>query len=80
MQVFRFKPSAEPGIVNLWLSLPEVRFKAALDAEMPELKLDVPRVFRKIAARIRRSHMQSRNAVALALSFNNHRYLFDDFG
>jgi hypothetical protein len=43
---------------------------------MAELKLDVPRVFGKIAACVRRSNVQSGDAVALALRFNDHRYLF----
>lgn len=37
MEIFGFEPGAEPGIVNFWLSVPEVGLEAALDAKVPEL-------------------------------------------
>jgi hypothetical protein len=73
VEIFGFKPCAEPGIVDLRLPLPEVGFKAALNAEMAELEFDVARVFRKVAAGIRGSNVQPGDAVAFALSFNDHR-------
>ena len=73
MKVLGFKPGAEPGIVDFGLALPEVGLKTALDAEMPELQFDVLGAYRKIAADVIRSDMQSGDTMTFALRFNHHR-------
>lgn len=73
MQVLRFEPGAEPGIVDFGLTLPEVGLEAALDAQMAELQLDVLRALGEVAADIVGSNVQSREAVTFALRFDDHR-------
>jgi hypothetical protein len=73
VEILGFKPGAESWIVDFRLSLPEVGFEAALNAEMAELELNVVRVFWKIAANIRASNVKAGDAVAFALSFDDHK-------
>ncbi len=72
VEILRFEPGAEAGVVDFRLALPEVGLEAALDAEMPELELDVLRAFWEVAADVIRSDVQPSNAVTFALCFDNH--------
>ena len=72
VEIFGFEPGAEPGIVDFGLALPEIGLQTALDAEMPELQFNVLGAFRKIAADVIGSDVQSGEAVAFAMSFNQH--------
>jgi hypothetical protein len=73
VEILGFKPCAEPWIVDFRLTLPEVGFQAALNAQMAELEFDVVRVFWKIAANIRASNVKAGDAVAFTLSFDDHK-------
>lgn len=73
VEILRFKPRTEPGIVDFWLTLPEVRFETTLDSKMAELEFDVMSVFWKIATNIRGANVQSSDAVTFALGSNDHR-------
>jgi hypothetical protein len=73
VEILGFKPCAKPWIVDFRLTLPEVGFEAALNAEMAELEFDVVRVLWKIAADIRGSNVETGDTVAFALGFDDHK-------
>lgn len=72
MEILRFKPGAEPGVVNFGLALPEVGLETALNTEVPELQFYVLRALREVAADILISDIQARQAVTSTLCFDYH--------
>jgi len=53
--------------------LPEIGLETALDAKMPELKLNVLGFFREISPDIVHSYVQSGDTMAFALRFDHHK-------
>jgi hypothetical protein len=58
--------------MNLGLILPKVRLQPTLNLKMIQLQLDNRNVPRKIAPRIGNADVQSRQAAALGLCFDDH--------
>jgi hypothetical protein len=73
VQVLRLQPGAQPRIVNVRLTLPEIGLQSALNAEMPQLQFNVLRTLREIPAHVVRTNMQSSKTVTLALRFDHHK-------
>lgn len=70
-----FKPRTEPGIEDVRLAMPEIRFQPAFNLQMIQLQLDARNVLGKVTADIVRAHMQSGVAQSPALRFDNHTHL-----
>jgi hypothetical protein len=69
------KPGAQPWIVYIGLTVPEVWLQPALNLQMIQLQLDDGNVFGKKAPDIVRTNVQSGNSASLALRFDHHTYL-----
>jgi hypothetical protein len=73
VEILGFKPCAEARIIDFRFTLPEIGLETALNAEMAELKFDVVSVSWEIATHICGPNMEARDAVAFALSFDDHK-------
>lgn len=59
--------------MDFWLSPPEVGLQPTLNAEMTELKFNVPGFFRKVSPNIIRPYMKSGDTMTFALRFDHHK-------
>ncbi len=81
MEMFGLQPCAKAGIENLWLTLPEVGIKSALNLEVIELQLDCGDGLREIAPDIAFAYVESGDTTAFGVCFHNHwGYLLFNFG
>ena len=80
VQMFRFQPCAEAGIVDIRLALPKIRAQPTLDLQMIQLQLDDGGAPGKIAPDVGSADMQSRCTATFRLCFNYHTDLLFDSG
>ena len=57
VHVLGFKPGAQPRVMDLWLSLPEIGCQATLNLQMIQLQLDLRDMFWEIATDIVSTHV-----------------------
>jgi hypothetical protein len=67
-----FQPCAQPGIEDLRLTLPEIRFQATLNLEMIEYQFNTRYALWKISPDVVNAHMKSGDSASLALRFDHH--------
>jgi hypothetical protein len=75
VEVFRFQPSAQTGIVNLRLTLPEIRLEIALDPQVIQLQLDGCDVPWEVATDVADAHVQTGYHAAFAMCLDHHTHL-----
>ncbi len=80
MKILRLQPSAQPGIVNLRLTPPEIRVQSTLNLQMVELQLDYVNMLGEIATDIGHPDQQTGDTSALGMCFDDHDDLLSNEG